>query len=345
MMKFDKETLFEILPSMLPILIMFFSMVLPQDFRGPVMFLGIPLIFVAMWMQELAVRDKINKFPHLMMIVRPKKKMYHLYIKSGRSKEIAPSIYSTILSLEFPITIEEAEGEIKQIKLNHAGRFNERVTFNPSQRLAKYYGQWVDHPQSEIIEVHRELHQGRLTIKRGQFIPTYILDLGSKDQHVQKGRPLLSSSFETPNCEKSCKKMIDVNRELIEYKSQAALFHEDSASYGEIIDQKEVETRGLIKAKTGGVDYAIELLLALYRACGTIDKTIKQLKGKMFKFEPWMLIPITAIIGFLYIQLNPGAGATISEYLSDPNNQGFIIVVIVALGALVYWVGSKKRLF
>lgn len=341
------EFVFDYIVPMSPLFLMIALTFLPipKEFRGPLMFTSIPVLFMIMWVQEVAIRDKVNKYPHLFMIVLPEKKIYHIYIASGKSKKISFNVFSTIFNLAFPTQIEEAEGEIKQIKLNHIGKFTDRIHFDPTKRMARYFGQWVDHPQTDVIVVRRDKTAGRLTIKDGCFIPTYVLEFGSKDRLSNKGSLLLSKLDKYPDCARNCEKIRELNHELVEYKSQAALFHEDSASYGEIIDQQEATTEGLRKAKTGGVDYGIELLTALYRACGTIDKTIKQMRGSRFKLEPWMIIPVVAIAGFLFITLNPSFGKTASVYFSSPLNQAFIIVLIVAVGAMGYWVTTKRRPF
>ena len=338
----DRAKIFDIVIPMVPIIVMMVCNVfLPKDFGPVVGIMSLPLIFVVIWFQSVAIRDRINKFPHLLMVVRPQKKQYHLYLKSGKSREIAPNIFSTTLDIQFPTDIEDLK-DVSQIKVNHAGHWNSRVAFSPSKSLAQYFGQWVDHPQSEIIEVHQEPFQGRVSLNKGEFIPTFVLDLASKDRFVGNGKLMVSSANNFPECQVGCEKIVELNREVIEYKSQAAIFHEDSANSGEIIDQKNVETQSLINAKTGGVDYAIEMLLSLYRSCGTIDKTIKELKGKSFRFETWMLIPLTVFAGLIYFMFNPEATDQLSIWISETGNQVFLIVLVVALVATFYYLNRKK---
>ncbi len=337
----DKAKAFEYIFPMAPLAVMMLSNVLLPRAVAPLAGLVvIPFMLLFIWFQEVAIRDRINKFPHILMFVRPHKKQYHLYVKGGKTREVAPNIFSTTLDLQFPTKIEEYE-EVKQIKFNHVGHWNARVGFSPSQNLAKYFNQWVDHPQSEIIEVHQEPFQGRVSLNRGEYVPTFILDLASKDRFVGNGRLVIKPASSYPECQPGCQKIVELNRELIEYKSQAAIFHEDSASSGEIIDQKNVETRSLLKAKTGGVDYAIELLLSLYRSCGTIDKTIKELKGNRFRFETWMVVPITVFVGFIYLMMNPDSVSQLTQWISVPGNQLFLIVFVVAIVATVYYVNRK----
>lgn len=338
----DKAKLVEFIIPMAPLAIMIVSnLLLPKTMAPIIGIASFPLIILVIWFQDVAIRDRINKYPHLLMLVRPHKHQYHLYIKGGKTREVAPNIFSTTLDLQFPTEIEDYKQTVNQIKINHAGHWNTRVSFSPSKCLAQYFGQLVDHPQSEIIEVHQEPFQGRVSINQGEFVPTFILDLASKDRFVGNGKLVIETASSYPICQEGCKKIVEMNRELIEYKSQAAIFHEDSASSGEIIDQKNVETRSLLNAKTGGVDYAIELLLSLYRSCGTIDKTIKELKGKRFRFENWMLIPITVFAGFIYFSLKPKAADQFSHWISMPGNQLFLIAIVVALVATVYYVNRK----
>jgi len=176
-----------------------------------------------------------------------------------------------------------------------------------------------------------------MIIREGVYIPTFVMDFASKDDPNAKGIPIIGTPEKYPECIQVCNKVKDINRELIEYKSQSAMFHEDSASSGEIIDQKNIETTTLLNAKTGSVDYAIEMLLAVYRACGVIDKTIKAIKGDKFRFEKWMIIPIALLALLAYFWSQPKAMERAQAFIANSQNQVFLIIfVVVILGGYYY---------
>jgi len=112
----DKSKLIEFAVFIIPFSVMLIGNIfLPRSIAPIVSVISLPFMLLVMWFQEVAIRDKVNKYPNIEFIVMPQKKKYQLFIKSGKSRNIEGNIWSTTLELAYNVKMEDY-GEVKLLE-------------------------------------------------------------------------------------------------------------------------------------------------------------------------------------------------------------------------------------
>ncbi len=293
---------------------------------------------------KLAVREYVNSYPYIRMLIRPDNKWCHLFLMPpGTTRKIGENRYATTLNLRFPIKLEDY-GKVRRIELHHYGQWSKRIRFR--RGTAVWNGFMVSHPQTEIIETY-QVPKSSTMMDHGEPVPIFILHSASQDyylEHVHStvgSNPGLSlATFEVESLRNEIKRL---NEQLAEAERQKNEWHQRALAYEEIIEQQKAEIRGLLEAKGGLRDLAYEYMLTIYESCHSIEKALKALRGP--RFAGWLNKYVVALIIGLaviaYVWLNPEFGSAVYTFLSHPWNQVFVIILVgVIVAGIYYW---KKR--
>lgn len=311
--------------------LIFIGSIVPEysGILGPIGYFAI--IFGGLFGTEIVVREYVNSYPYLRVLVRPENKWLHLFLKPpGTTKRIAPNMYATTLDLRFPVKYNGHT--VKRIELHHHGRWSERIRF--SRGNCVWSGFTVPHPQTEIVEVFR-VPKASVMIDRNEAVPVFMLRSASQDFY--HGVP----DFERVFNQEDLMEQLELMRiQLAEAERQKAEWHHRAISAEEIIEQQKNEIRGLMAAKSGLKELAYEYMLTIFQATGSIDKAMKRLKGTSISSEIAKYAMITvlgvAIIGLLWA--NPGIITALAS-----NAIFLVVAVIIGVAAVMYLQNSKGR--
>lgn len=305
--------------------------VLPEysGILGPVGYFAI--IFGGLFGTEILVREYVNSYPYIRMLVRPENAWLHAFLKPpGATRRTGPNTYATTLDLRFPIKFNGQM--VKRIELHHQGRWSERIKFRRGNCV--WSGFTVPHPQTEIVEVYRA-PKATVMVDRSEMVPVFVLKSASQDYY----RPAQLDVEQVLTGEDLITRVGTLEAQLAEAERQKSEWHQRAIAAEEIVEQQKSEIKGLMETKSGLKELAYEYMLTIYQACGSIEKALQKLKGTVMSKEIVKYIALTivalAIIAFLWA--NP---SIVSELAS---NALLLIVVLVVAIAAVFLMVRRKR--
>ncbi len=296
---------------------------------GPVGYFVI--IFGGLFGTEIAIREYVNSYPYLRILVRPENDWLHAFLSPGGSKRIGPNKYTTTLNLRFPVKLEEY-GAVKRIELHHEGKWSERVKF--SRGMCVWSGFSVPHPQTEIIEVF-QVPKASAMMDHGEPVPVFVLKGASMDFYY--GRP--SSAAPEAYAVKVDRERLDtLTAQMAEAERQKSEWHTRAISAEEVIDQQKAEIKGLLEAKAGVKDRAYEYMLTIYQLVGSIEESLTQMKGTTWNKALVKYIAMTvlglSVVGLIW------ANPEILTVLAS--NVLVVLAVIVVAGAIIVYATRRK---
>lgn len=298
---------------------------------GPVGYFAI--IFGGLFGTEILVREYVNSYPYMRLLVRPDNQWLHAFLKPpGATRRTGADTYATTLDLRFPIKFNGHT--VKRIELHHKGRWSERIKFR--RGTCVWSGFSVPHPQTEIAEVYR-VPKASVMVDRSEIVPVFILKSASQDYY----RPSQFSVEPVITGEDMITRLETLEAQLAESERQKSEWHQRAIAAEEIIEQQKSEIRGLMAAKSGLKELAYEYMLTIYQATGSIEKAMKRLKGASISTEIAKYVMITvlgvAVIGLLWA--NPGIITALA------NNAIFLViaVIIAAVAVMIYTQNTGRR--
>jgi len=289
------------------------------------------IIFGGLFGTEIAVREYVNSYPYLRLLVRPENRWLHVFLKPpGATRRVGPDMYSTTLDLRFPIKFDGHM--VKRIELHHTGQWSERIKFR--RGTCVWSGFSVPHPQTEILEVYR-VPKASVMVDRSEVVPVFILKSASQDYY----RPAQLSIEPVFNAEDLITRLETLEAQLAEAERQKSEWHQRAVAAEEIAEQQKAEIRGLMETKSGLKELAYEYMLTIYQACGSIEKALQKLKGTTISREIVKYIAVTvislAVIALLW------ANPNIVEAIAS-NVLFLIVIIVVAVAAIVYITRRRK---
>jgi hypothetical protein len=301
---------------------------------------------------DLYAREVANPYPYIEMIVRPYNKKLHLFIEQdqsyGRLIDKERDFHELHLKLAFPVNYLDY-GKVREVVIHHQGKWSERVRFRPG--TAVWRGLRISHPMTEVIEVV-QIEGASTSIDHGEPIPIFFLRSGSKDvdyyKTMTRSMPYIPANLKrmTDGGFSSDAKIMELQAQIndlqaknIALQREVMEWRQRALEYEEVSAQKTAEIRGLLAAKGGIKDAALEYLLTIYEAAGRIERAIKMLRGERgFRFDKWIALTILGLATIAYFYFNPQAGTTLYYWLSNPLNALiFAAIVIFTVSAIVYY--------
>ena len=294
---------------------------------------------------DIAIREMVNKYPYLEVIVRPENKRLHLFIAGATARKRGENLYSAKLNLAFPVKFADY-GKIKEVVLNFHGKWSERIHFRPG--YCNYFGYRVKHPQTELIEVY-QVRRASTELDHGEPIPVFFLHSASQDcLHPKiavpasvivnpKANPALSLEM-LEEIEELKNENEELRKENVELRRKAEEWMQKALTYEEVVEQQKVSISGLLDAKTGIKEHALAMVLGLWQACGSFDQMLKQLGHGRFRFtfNKYMAIVILGALLILYLWFNPQIVSSFMYWLSQPIG-AFIALIIAVVAISILW--------
>ncbi len=304
--------------------------ILPEyaNILGPVGYFGI--IFGGLFGTEIAIREYVNSYPYLRMLVRPDNEWVHAFLSPpGNPRRIGPNQYTMTIDLRFPIRFGEYES-VKRIELHHDGRWSERIKFR--RGMCVWSGFSVPHPQTEIVEVY----QTNVMMDHGEPVPVFVLASASLDYH--HGRPR-GSTVEDFDSWVERRDRETLKEQLAEAVRQKAEWHMKAIAAEEEIEQQKAEIKGLLEAKTGTKELAYEYMLTIYQAYGNLHKALAHLRGPILNRDliRYVALTILGLAGVALVWANPDILTMLAS------NVLVLVAVIVVAGAVIVLLLQRRR--
>ncbi len=288
------------------------------------------IIFVGLFGTDIYIRERVNKYPHLELTIRPNNNRVHLFLASGTTKVIGKNFFSATLTLAFPTIILDY-GKVRTVIIHYHGDWSKRIHFTPG--FAKYYGYYVSHPQTEMIEVY-QVSNASTVIDHGEPTPVFFLHSASQDYYQKDSMSDKMLCLYSPENVPEREELQRTNAEL---RRSSSAWQQRALALEEINIQKTAETRGLLEAKGGMKDLAYEYMLTLYQAAGSIEAALKHIRGPKFGgFSKYVMYTVIFAIGIVYLWYNPQVAEGLQQWLMSPVNS-LIFLVIMVVAAVVVW--------
>jgi len=281
-----------------------------------------------------------SSYPYIRLIVRPHNVTLHLFVDRDLSygRHLGNGFYETHLKLKYPVKYLDY-GKTQEIVVLHRGKLSDHLHFRPG--TAVWRGIYVKHPVTEILEVV-QAPTASTYIDHGTPIPVFHLLLGSKSFPQVLHGVRHSCGDETVRQLEERVRQLEMENAWL--RREALEYHQRALALEEVNVQKTAETAGLLEAKIGIKEHAVELMLGLVNAFGRFDKAVEALTGRRTRihFNRWLAVTVLGALAIAYLWLNPDALRYAVQLLSNP-------LVAVALAAVliaaVYYgtVGRKRR--
>jgi hypothetical protein len=294
------------------------------------------------WMEYSAAQH-----PCLHVIVRPQNEELWLYVAEGtRTRKLGDGKFSQEIPLSQGVKPSNYGVTIKKVVISHVNDWSKRVHFKPGK--ARFFDYEVSHPLVETIEVY-QTNAGKTGIDHADPVPTYVLHSASLDYYTKVPAlavPLVGggTALEVVSKDSQIATIQPLKDQLAEERRKAFYWHQQVLDLEDRLEEQKAETRGLLGAKGGVRDYAIEYVLTLLQAHGDLMKVKQALMGnKMWTLTKWAAVAIISVVAIFYHWNNPQYVRGFSEWMQSPNNQ---LVFLVALGitmAAVYYIMKRGR--
>lgn len=318
---------------------------------GPVGYFAI--IFFGIFGTELVVREIVNSYPYIRMIVRPTNEEHDLFLlKGGKEEKLGGGWHAATLTLRFPVEIEGYE-KVDELKLRYYKKWSDRIRF--MRGLCYWKGFMVSHPQTETIITY-QTPGASTSLDHGKMIPVYTLHNASRDFYSMSDPVLMGKPTDLEVIPANKGKLVEKYQKLLtshknlrarfnESESKQQEWHQRTIAAEDIVEQQRVEQRGLLSAKTGTTERATSLFLGLIHACGSIEEGFRQLKGprEIPFLNKYIVMLILGLSGFVFLSLNPAFATGFAKWMSNPINQLFLFGLAVVIVIAIYFVFVKRR--
>jgi hypothetical protein len=306
-------------------------------------------IFTDVW-----ARYASAEYPYLEVIVRPSNKRLHLFVSKDESydQRIRGTTDSYVLHIKtaYPIKYEDY-GKVREFIICHRGALKDKVYFRPGWAVWK--GLPTKHPQCDIIEVV-QVSKATTSVDHGTPIPVFYMLHGSKDAAnpilhapamvVSVGGPQIANQNQaSPDALAELQRQVaELQVELNKVRRDAIEWQQRALAYEEIVEQQRAETSGLMEAKTGIKEHALELMLGFRQSCASFDRAIEALRGRgHFSFTKWVAITVIAGLVIAYLWANPEAAYALRNWFSQPLNTIIAAIVVIAIVGII--IGAERR--
>ena len=283
--------------------------------------------------------------PYMEIIVRPENKKLHAFIDKDLSfgKQLGNGWCESHFKTVLPVKYKDY-GKVKEIAILHKGKFSDHVYFRPG--TAVWRGIFVNHPAVEVLEV-TQAQTATTAIDHGAPIPIFQLLMGSKDRMLTSA--ITSVGANPGKLEAELKtlreRLSELEMENAKLRRDAIEHQQRALALEEITTQKTAETAGLLEAKVGIKEHAYETFLGLLNAFGRFDKAVEALGGRRwrFTFTKWVALTLIAVVCSDDLWANPQAAAGIQLWLMNPWNFMLVVIALVAILAIILYMGKKKK--
>jgi len=309
------------------------------------------IIFAGIFGTEIVVREIVNSYPYIRMIVRPTNEEYDLYVlKGGKEQRLGGGWHAAQLTLRFAEEME-GYGKVDELKLRYYKKWSDRIRFMRGQ--AFWRGFMVAHPQTETIIAY-QTPKASTSIDHGKMIPTFTIHNASRDFYSMSDPILENAEFaEVPSTDEGLREQY--SKLLINYKNLKAVYdeansrsqesHQKFIAAEDIVEQQRTEQRGLLSAKTGAKDIAVGMFLGFLHATSSIEEGLKQLRGpKEVPFlNKYIVTLILVIAGFVFLTFNPAFASGFASWMGNPINQLFLFGIGVLAVVAIYLIIRKGK--
>jgi len=304
-------------------------------------FLYLAIILGGVIFSDVYARYVSSQYPYLQIIVRPSNKTIHAFVDKDQTldRKIAENTYTLHLRLASPVRYEDY-GRVKELIIHHKGKLADKLYFRPGWCVWK--GIRTRHPQTEIIEV-LQVEKATTSIDHGEPIPVFYLVHGSKDVSTYQA-PVIAGNPASIDVNEYMRRISALEAELAKVRRDAVEWQQRALAAEEIIGQQRAETAGLLEAKTGIKEHALELMLGFRLACASFDRAIESLRGGRvrFTFTKWVALTIIAVAFIVYLWANPNVAQEIALWLRSPINSIIVLAAVVVIIAVLFARGRRK---
>ena len=336
--------------------VLYFYLILVSNFvpEGPaqkgLQLAGVGILVAGMMITDLAIRERVNKYPYIRARLEPSGQVLRLFIENIKTYRVTKTMWATYLKLKWDIKVRNI-GRVKQLVINHEYPWNKRIRFKPGQ--ATWKGYVVDHPQTEHVILY-EYPAGSFEIDHAEPIPVYRLRHASGDYYLAPV-PLsvaygIASTSGNP-VKKTLPTVLDLVRkndelasELAEARRMAFEAKKRAIEYEEIIQQQENELKGLLEAKTDHKAAVVEHMLTYAQMHLTIENALKRIKSRALSltFNKWLALTIISLGALILAYAMRDSLGGLGLWLSSPVNMIFALFVVALICGVLYFVLVSK---
>jgi len=207
-------------------------------------------------------------------------------------------------------------------------------------------GYVIKHPQTTFMILY-EYPQGSFDVDHANPRPVFRLEHAPGDYFLA---PIpLSVALKTANPTKELPIILRLSTTLDHARAALAEalrgkkeWHSRCVRAEEALEGTDVETKALLEERTDRVAGAIRYMLALREDQLTIENALKHYKKFSLTFSKWLALTVCFLggLGFLYGGRDSLGGA--GEFLGDPTNMIFALLVTLAVCVVLYYGLVKK---
>ena len=312
---------------------------IPKQYSFVAIFLlFLPLILMIFY--EWKVRVDYAKYKVLEMIVRAendfKKKIFIDTWNSVLIQKASAPVYRTELIIK-PTKYKEF-GKINKIFLIHEGEFLKRVKF--STQTITVDGYTIPHPNVDYVVVY-ECEEPYFDQNEGQFYPVFVLERAGGDYRQMYYKYAEENEINDPNI---LKQKIKYLRTQIEgLRGKVSKLTEDNIRLKAEVKELTDSVKGLLDASKKKADTAKRFIIDVLNRHATIEAAAREVGARGENM--WLYILAIVVIGgvFALFALRPEYAQSLGQWLSQGNNQLFLLIVIVAIVLIFALTKTKKR--
>lgn len=351
----DRSQIYENIP-MLVLLASMVSLQLPIDpaFKQYIFWGGFVGCFLAMFTVEYTFRLKASEYLYIEAICRPSNQKLHLFIKEpaegvhSRLIDMAQQVYETPIELGEK-TKHKYYGPISRLDLKHDLPWEERMIFMPGTALFRGYP--VRHNKTaRVILWEPQGSKGRIDFL--EVVPKFWISEAPRDWYLMVEPPTLPQAITanagqafTEDTQLALAEYEDMKREnqliLAENRDlRTDYFNEHQLRIrldGEV-EELQNEFKGALSRVRDVSKLVLEELLTVLSAHTEIVEAVKEYKPfQWFKITTNIVILVLGLTFIGAFVLNEGFRLWVTA------NQGFLIILAVVGGVLVYYLQTKGR--
>lgn len=306
-------------------------------------------LIASLFVVEAICQVAASKYFAIKAIIRPSEKVFYFFInRSGitsGSHPKTPNFFTTELPLGVKVKMSRfGKIPIPKVIFKHEFDFDKRMI--PSQGKVSYKGNIVQH-NSMCTVILYEYPEASTDIDHAEPIPTFYLANAPGDYYLGNVGTSLSNIVSGGNqkvndyIQRLTLENTQLKQALTEKTRQSSYWHTLSIEIEGANKHLQEELSGLLKTAPnfmrGVVRYAQSYVMAI--------DDIKQLArtGRFSFLKSWMIYPLLLGLVLMFLGLQPKILQGIGDFMANPTNQLFFIVISLFAVIVFYYYAKARR--
>lgn len=345
------------------LLMIFAAKFLPEGaIQTIVIALGFIVVLADAVIIELLFELVTMHYPYLRVELQPSGTILHAYLERGYPKTV--DITNVLKASTFKAHWDMNHtyyGRFKEFVIHHEfDLWGKRII--PKKGWAVFMGYAIPHPQVAKVVCHEYSYASdrykdlpipafQLAYAHGgdvQLLPPALTttlvamkEVFSKHpEAIQQGVSLDRALSLMRHYDAMTFAYAEANREAQYWRSETLRLDKGEES-------KDSQTKGLLKLQTDVTKRAWEFMFGLHDVHGSIANIIKHHKRSwgllLNKYTAIVLISAMALVGGVYLAINPDVRMAAGQFFSSLQNQAMIVILATCIVAVLYFLRGRRK--